>query len=381
MRALGTLAGILLIILTLIDGFETILQPRRVTHRFRYARLFYRATWRVWRLVALRFSVGKRREAFLSIFGPLSLLGLFSSWVIALIFGFALIFWSRAYPMQAPESHLDFFSYLYLSGTMFFTLGLGDITPLYRVSRLLCVMEAGLGFAFLAVLITYLPVLYQAFSKREATISLMDARAGSPPSASKLLLRAASSGSIAQVEEFLAEWELWAAELLESNLSFPVLSYYRSQHDNQSWLAVLTTILDTTALLMVAVEEYNSYRAQLTFAMARHAAVDLALVLRTKPIAAAEDRFPADAQTRLRELLLAAGLPHRSDQEVARKLAELRGMYEPFVNALAQRLLFVLPSVMGDEGTADNWQRSAWMQRTPGIGSLPAATHDGGHFD
>jgi hypothetical protein len=132
---------------------------------------------------------------------------------------------------------------------------------------------------------------------------------------------------------------------------------------------------------MVAVEKYNSYRAQLTFAMARHAAVDLALVLRTRPVPLAEDRFPPEAQKQLRKTLTEAGLPHRSDEEVARKLGELRGMYEPFVNALAQRLLFTLPPVMGDEGLADNWQRSAWTQRTPGIGSLPAATHDGGHFD
>ena len=375
------MAGILPIILTLVNGFETILQPRRVTHRFRYARLFYRSTWRVWKFLAMHFAGGRRREAFLGIFGPLSLLGLFSSWVFGLILGFALIFWSRAYPIQAPETHIDFFSYLYLSGTTFFTLGYGDVTPLSGVSRALCVIEAGLGFAFLAVLITYLPVLYQAFSRREATISLMDARAGSPPSAAQLLLRAARSGSIKQIEEFLAEWELWAAELLESHLSFPVLSYYRSQHDNQSWLAVLTTILDTTALLMVAVEEYNTYRAQLTFAMARHAAVDLALVLRTKPIPMPQDRFAAEAQKRLRELLTAAGLPHRSDAEVVRKLAELRGMYEPFVNALGERLLFTLPQFMPAEESADNWQRSAWMQRTPGIGSLPAATHDGGHFD
>ncbi|HEV8293463.1 MAG TPA: potassium channel family protein [Tepidisphaeraceae bacterium] len=381
MRLLGTLAGIVLIILTLVDGFETILQPRRVTHRFRYARLFYRSTWRIWRILAMRFSVGKRREAFLSVFGPLSLLGLFTSWVIGLILGFALILWSRSYPLAAPESHINFLSYLYLSGTTFFTLGYGDITPMSGTSRALCVIEAGMGFAFLAVLITYLPVLYQAFSRREATISLMDARAGSPPSAAQLLLRAARSGSIAQVEEFLGEWEHWAAELLESHLSFPVLSYYRSQHDNQSWLAVLTTILDTTALLMVAVEQYNSYRAQLTFAMARHAAVDLALVLRTPAMPLTVDRFPPDAQKRLRQALKEAGLPHRSDEEVARKIGELRGMYEPFVNALAQRLLFTLPPVMGDEGVADNWQRSAWMQRTPGIGSLPAATHDGGHFD
>ncbi len=381
MRFIGTLAGIALIVLTLIDGFETILQPRRVTHRFRYARLFYRGTWRIWRLVAMGFTVGRRREAFLGVFGPLSLLGLFASWIAALIFGFALIFWSRGYPLSAPESTLDFLSYLYLSGTTFFTLGIGDVTPLAGMARTLCVIESGMGFAFLAVLITYLPVLYQAFSRREATISLMDARAGSPPSAGQLLLRAARSGSIKQIEEFLAEWELWAAELLESHLSFPVLSYYRSQHDNQSWLAVLTTILDTTALLMVAVEEYNTYRAQLTFAMARHAAVDMVLVLRVKPLAPAEDRFPLAEQQRLRQLLIAAGLPHRSQEEVVRKLAELRGMYEPFVNSLAQRLLFALPQVMPEEGQADNWQRSAWMQRTPGIGSLPAATHDGGHFD
>src|SRR5258705_13858767 len=95
MRLMGTFAGILLILLTLIDGFETILQPRRVTHRFRYARLFYRSTWRIWRFLALRFSVGKRRETVLSIFGPLSLLGLFASWILWLIFGFTLIFWSR----------------------------------------------------------------------------------------------------------------------------------------------------------------------------------------------------------------------------------------------------------------------------------------------
>src|SRR5205814_86561 len=304
MRLLGTLLGIVIIIITLVDGFETILQPRRVTHRFRFARAFYRSTWRIWRLVATQFSVGRRREAFLGIFGPLSLLGLFASWCIGLIIGFSLVFWSRSYPLAAPEQSINYLSYLYFSGTNFFTLGYGDVTPMSNTIRALSVIEAGLGFAFLAVLITYLPVLYQAFSRREAIISLMDARAGSPPTAGQLLLRAARSGSIKEIESFLAEWEQWAAELLESHLSFPVLSYYRSQHDNQSWLAVLTTILDATSLLMVAVEEYNTYRAQLTFAMARHAAVDLALVLRTRPQPLEEDRFPPADQERLRKLLI-----------------------------------------------------------------------------
>src|SRR5438477_11844133 len=105
MRLLGTLLGIILIILTLVDGFETILQPRRVTHRFRYARLFYRSTWTIWRRIALRVKSGKRREAFLGTFGPLSLIGLFVTWCVSLIFGFALLHWSVATPVRAPEAH------------------------------------------------------------------------------------------------------------------------------------------------------------------------------------------------------------------------------------------------------------------------------------
>src|SRR5207253_9119612 len=129
------------------------------------------------------------------------------------------------------------------------------------------------------------------------------ARAGSPPSAAQLLLRLARSGNLAQADVFLAEWEAWAAELLESHLSFPVLGFYRSQHDNQSWLAALTSILDTCALLIVEVKERNTYRAQLTFAVARHAAVDLALVLKTPPAHPGPDRLPAERRLRLREAL------------------------------------------------------------------------------
>src|SRR5262249_34012551 len=145
-------------------------------------------------------------------------------------------------------------TYLYLSGTTFFTLGYGDVTPVGPFGRVLAVAESGLGFGFMAVIIGYLPVLFQAFSRREVTISLLDARAGSPPSAAQFLLRLARTERVDAVEPFLAEWERWAAELLESQLSFPVLSYYRSQHDNQSWLAALTTVLDTCAFLIAGVK-------------------------------------------------------------------------------------------------------------------------------
>src|SRR5262249_27767642 len=186
--------------------------------------------------------------------------------------------WSLGTGLSFPSGAGDSFTtYLYFSGTTFFTLGYGDVVPTGAGGRALGVAEAGIGFAFLAVVISYLPVLYQAFSRREITISLLDARAGSPPTAAELLRRMAGARGLAGAGSLLAEWERWAAELLESHLSFPVLSYYRSQHENQSWVGALTVILDTSALLIAGVDGPDGYQARLTFAMARHAAVDLTL--------------------------------------------------------------------------------------------------------
>jgi hypothetical protein len=353
-----------------------------VTHRFRFARLFYRNTWKLCRTLAFWIPAGKQREAFLSLFGPLSLLGLLATWVLGLILGFALLHWSLETPLLAPEKEVSFSTYLYWSGGTFFTLGYGEVTPGNALGRLFAVVEVGIGFGFLALILSYLPVIYQAFSRREVTISLLDARAGSPPSAAQLLLRLARSGDIALVDPFLEEWEHWAAELLESHLSFPVLSYYRSQHDNHSWLAALTFVLDTCAFLIVLVQGKVSYRAQLTFAMARHVAVDLALVFKTPPLAPAEDRLPAAKLRQLREQLGKANLDLQEGPGVDLKLAEVRGMYEPFVNALAQRFLFALPPIVPEKADADNWQRSAWMQRAPAIGTLPVVpVGERHHFD
>jgi hypothetical protein len=382
MWVLGMLAGLGLVGLMLVDSFETTVLPRRVTHRYRFARLFYRSAWAFWRALAVRVPPGKWREAFLSPFGPLSMLGLLATWVLGLILGFALLHWSAGTPLHVPDGQVTFGTYLYWSGNTFFTLGYGDVTPVTPIGRTLAVAEAGMGFGFLALTISYLPVLYQAFSRRELTIALLDARAGSPPSAGEFLLRLGRSGDIAAADAVLAEWERWAAELLESHLSFPVLSYYRSQHDNQSWLAALTAVLDACALLLVAVKGRSPHQAQVTFAMARHAAVDLALVFQTPPEVPDPDRLPDADLQRLRERLRAAGFDLQDGSEIAERLTQMRRIYEPFVNALARRLLFTLPPIASEAAVADNWQRSAWMQRAPAIGNLPtAAVGDRHHFD
>jgi hypothetical protein len=381
MGVVGAAVGVALIVLVLVDGFETMILPRRVTRPYRYARLYYRGTWALWRGLALRFPAGRRRHTFLSLFGPLSLLGLIITWVIGLILGFALLHWALGSPLQPGGGPAGFGAYLYLSGSTFFTLGYGDVAPADRAGRGLAVGEAALGFAFLAVVISYLPVLYQAFSRREVTIALLDARAGSPPTAAQALVRLGTAGELATLDPFLAEWERWAAEVLESHLSFPVLSYYRSQHDNQSWLAALTAVLDTCALLMAGVKGAKSYQARLTFAVARHAAVDLALVFHTPPRPPDPERLPAERLRHLRELLRAAGLELRAGAAAEKELAELRALYEPFVNALAERFLFALPPVVSDKPAVDNWQTSAWTHRTPGLGSLPGLASEDEHFE
>ncbi|MBV8558703.1 MAG: two pore domain potassium channel family protein [Planctomycetaceae bacterium] len=346
------------------------LLPRRITHHFRFARLFYIYSWTPWAALARRMRSSKRRNFFLSFFGPLSVLVLMGVWAAGLILGFASLQWSLGSPLHTPGDDARFPVYLYFSGVTFFTLGFGDVTPAFGLGRFLAVAETGLGFAFLAVVISYLPVLYQAFSHREVTISLLDARAGSPPTAGQLLIRLAQRRNFALLDRFLEEWERWAAEVLESHISFPVLSYYRSQHDNQSWLAALTAILDTAALVIAGVKGADPYQAQLTFATARHTVVDLAQVYYVPPIEPDPDRLPEDRLLQLREELRAAGIELRDGEAVDRNLAELRGMYEPFVTALARHFLLALPPVLSDLTPVDNWQTSAWMRRTIGIGRL-----------
>jgi hypothetical protein len=378
MRSLGTLLSIGFVLLVLLDGFESMVLPRRVAHPFRFTRFFFRSTWQVWRVLASLVPAGPVREATYSIYGPMFLLALFGLWLSGLVIGFALLHFSLGTPVGGADGAADFMTYVYLSGTTLFTLGYGDVTPIGTTGRLLAVVESGLGLGFIAVVIAYLPVLYQASSRREVSISLLDARAGSPPSASQFLVRLAGSGNLAAVDPLLAEWERWSAELLESHLSFPVLSYYRSQHGNQSWLAALTAVLDTCSVLLAGVEGTDPYQAQLTFAMARHAAVDLALVLSVRPRQPETNRLHSEQLDALRNQLGTAGMKLRDGAEVSERLTLLRAAYEPFVYGLGRHLMFELPPVLSP-ATADNWQRSAWMPRPPGIGNLASAPA-GDHF-
>lgn len=388
---IAAIVGILLAAGILWEAFETIVLPRRATRRFRFTRLFYRSTWIPWRAVARRMRRSKKRETFLSFYGPLSLLFLFIFWGAGMIVAFGLLYYSAAgyaAGSMTKVTPLDFAEGLYFSGTTFFTLGLGDVSPHGWPQRLLAVLESGLGFGFFALVFSYLPVIYQSFSRREVNIVLLDSRAGSPPTAFELIRRHPGPQGWSELQQLLRDWERAAADILESHVSYPVVAYFRSQHNNESWVAALAAVLDATALLIAGMSGFHhepagqaepatrggdavaghevktakqtcARQARLTFAMCRHAVVDLAQVFNAAPHLRI-DRLPEEEFERLRAALAGEGLILRDTLEAKEKLNKLRAMYEPYLEGLGQFLLMDVPPWILAGEAIENWRTSAW---------------------
>ena len=221
-----------------------------------------------------------------------------------------------------------------------------------------------MGFGFLALVLSYLPVIYQAFSRREVNIVLLDARAGSPPTAcgNAAAARRSRTGR-KRSSALLRDWERAAADILESHVSYPAVSYFRSQHNNESWLAALTAILDT----MQPADGWHlmtraSRQARLTFAMCRHTVVDLAQLFETCRRAAACSRPPAALPNSIAcaAVLATAGFQFRDDEPTREKLAKLREMYEPYLHALSRVPLMEASTVDSGERNHGQLATSAW---------------------
>jgi hypothetical protein len=357
MHPLPLAIGLVLIGIVLWDAFETVVLPRTVTRRLRLAGLYARGTWTPWRAVARRFDSDSRRERFLAVYGPLSLVGLLIVWAAGLIEGFALLHLSAGSALRTPFGAAGFGDDIYMSGTTFFTLGLGDVHPYGKIARVLTVLEGGLGFAFLAIVIAYFPVLYQSFARREVRLTLLDAWAGSPPAAAEVLRRLSQAGELKALDQFLRDWEYWCSELLESHISYPAVAFFRSQHQRQSWVSALAAVLDLSALVVVGIEGVPTWQAHVTFAIARHAAVDLSQVLRARPDKTA-DRLSREELEHLRRQLEDAGLHVDRSPDADARLAKMRGSYEPFIVGLGRSLLMPVPPWRRPTAARDNWQTS-----------------------
>jgi hypothetical protein len=384
MHVLAVIFGIVFLSGVLLDAFQTIILPRRPVGRFRITRLFFLMTWGPWRWLVGHWPAKRSREQMYSFYGPSALLLLFALWAVLLMWAYALIYFGLRMPFTDPMHPVSVLSRLrtcvYVSGSTLFTLGLGDVLPQTHAARTLLVMEAGTGLGFVALVIGYVPVLYTAFSTREIAVALLDARAGSPPTAGELLFRHNFNGGHHALTALLADWERWCAEILETHISYPILCYYRSQHDNQSWLAALTAVLDTCALLITTIDSSkeggsSTRQAQLTFAIGRHALVDLGHVFKQEKLEqelrnAAPTRLADEELARLCGLLEVAGFSLCGDRSTKDRLRALRLLYEPHACALANYLRLQLPSWAPPAHDEKNqWAKVAELRSPSALGS------------
>jgi hypothetical protein len=352
-----SLLGISIIFAILVDAFETIILPRRVNRRIRLSRLYYRGLWNLWKKEKKLFKTVNDTKAYLGVFGPLSLIILICLWAIALILGFALLNFGIQTDIQSPFNARNFITYFDLSGGTFFPVGIDGTYPVQIPGEILSVIEGGVGYGFLAMVIGYLPVLYQAFSRREVNINLLDSRAGSPPSALYFFQQLSQETFVDDVKTQLENWEGWCAELLETHLSYPVLAYYRSQHDDQSWVAALLMILDTSALILVSKNHELHSHAKATFAIARHAAADLTEAFYLDPREPDIDRLSRKDLVNLRKMMKDSSFLLREGLPSEEKLIFLRKLYEPHMQSLSNFFLMPMTPFISNEKVQEAWRK------------------------
>jgi Ion channel len=341
--------GVFVLVTTLLDMFRTLVMPRAARGRYRISRLVFLGLWRPWRWLALRARTAQGRERFLAGVSPLSLFVLLATWAGLAIVGYALLLWSPAFVhgVHGPGSEA-FTTALYFSGTSLFTIGFGDVVAT-GVTRALVIIEGATGLGLVAVVIAYLPVLYQAFNRREVGILLLDARAGSPPSGPELLRRAGGYGVQRSLPQLFLEWERWAADVLETHLSYPSLAFFRSPHDNTSWVTSLGAVLDAATLVLSSVaDEPCAESAGLLYATGTHAVEDLFFYFRLPERPGLIERPEFD---RVLEDLEAAGIALKPADEAWKGFTEMRKAYGPRLNALAVRVAAPPAQWIGDRST------------------------------
>jgi hypothetical protein len=358
--AVGILSSIV-IALMLSEFFVTFLLPRRVKREPRVARRVFAWVWRPWRAVAARLSPGVG-DTLLGIYGPFGLVLVLAVLSVGLIIGYTGLHW-------AFDAHLgglrgaNVGQDLYFSAGSFFSVST-TLNP-RGAAKVIQVAEAASGFGVLAIAIGYLPALFQAFSQREKAVSQLDPRAGSPPTAGGLLVRSGERGGWRELDAYLAEWEGWAAELMETHLSYPAIGYFRSQHVNQNWVAALTTVIDTCAFSLAYAPEGSIEAAGLTFAIARHALADLAYAYKAPVQKDPPDRLPDSTQAELIGRLEGGGLALVDGDDAAARLRDLRNSYERYSIAIAEQLALPLPGWLPADDVVENWRKASARRRRP----------------
>lgn len=340
--------GFSLVLAVVWDVFQTVVLPRPTPTRWRLAKNLTRYAYRFWRWRALRLSDSNRRERWLGIFGPSIVLVLLIAWILILIVGFGLVFHALGDEFHPPVRSLG--SAFYAAGVSLITIGFGDIVPTAGPTRLLVVIAAGTGLGTVALVITYLFSLYGSFQRREILVTTLDARAGAPPSGIALLETYARTKMVGELPRLFGQWETWAAEVLDSHVSYPVLVYFRSTHDNESWISSVGAVLDAAVLSVTTIEDIPTGGAEMFVGIGVHLVEDISSFFGFP-----QDELPGVEREEflaVRERLSTAGYAVRPAELGWAAFIEHRRRYAARLNHLAGYLLTPPTQWVGDRETS-----------------------------
>lgn len=358
--------GVLMIGLVMHDIFQGVVVPRWSSRRFRIAPHLLEHSWSLWRIIANKKEHGDAREDFLGTYAPLALMISLISWVILLMGGYAVCFWALR---EQTHPHLKSFGEaFYMAGTTLLTIGYGDYSSDGALARVLSLAAGASGLATFALVISFLFTLYGAVEARETRVLMLDARAGSPPSGIALLQAYAELDLISTLPSFFEEWEEWSARVLQSHIAYPMLSFFRSSHDRESWIASLGAVLDAATLLLSTVKsgpncgEQPLGAAKLMVRLGTHTLIDLGHYFGFRFEDANRDHphpgVEREEWEQARRKLEKAGFVLRDADAAWPDFVRYRSPYAPYLNELAKYFAAPPTQWIGDRSSISLYHRS-----------------------
>jgi hypothetical protein len=251
LAVLAFVAGALIVGATVLSAIMTLVVPRALPVII--TRWVFSATRTLFELRGRRARSFQERDRYMALYGPISLFSLAATWLVLTGIGYMLLFWSLGVrPLREAME---------LSGSSIYTLGFA--APSNLPSMVLAFSEAGFGLVLLAMLISYLPSMYQSFSRREAAVAALDVRANTPPTATAMLIRVSRIEGWGRLDDLWRDWENWFVDVTETHTSLPALVFFRSPHWEHSWVTASGAVLDGASLLASTVDRPRSSDAEL----------------------------------------------------------------------------------------------------------------------